>query len=137
MIRIETPDFMSAADTAHEDRAFTVFSVRGNLTVDRVPAVETFFLRAIASGRRDFVLDGDGLTYVSSTGFGLLLHVCNLLRDRGGDLKLANLSPAVGRSLRLLSLSRYLDVWPKTQDALCAFERAVARFQPSTAALAA
>ncbi len=133
----EMPEGMTARDVTFNGSEFTVTSVAGNLIADRCAKIETAFLRLLSQGRTRVVLDGEALTYVSSTGFGLILHVSQLLRDRGGDLKLANVSPAVARSLRILNLGRFLDAWPSLEDAYFAFQRDAARRTPAPALVAA
>jgi len=76
--------------------------------------------RLAADGGRYLVLDMAGITYMDSTGLGLLLSIYATIRNQGGDLKLLNVSPRVQE---LLKITRLLHVFEIFDDE----DRAVAK----------
>ena len=112
---------------AHEGLVFDVLHLGGHLVEQRAEEIGPALRTLATCGTGRVVLDGSRMSYASSTGFALLLELRSKLRERGGELKLANLSPAVARSIRLLGLSAHFDVFPTREAAYFSYHRADAR----------
>ena len=87
----------------------TLLALKGRLVYDDGDAV----LRArvndlVAQGRLKIVLDLHDVTALDSCGVGELVARFVSVRQRGGDIKLMNLSQ---RSHRVMEISRLLDVF--------------------------
>ncbi len=54
-------------------------------------------------GQKNVVVDLGGVDYISSSGFTLLISGLKSMREKGGDLKLANIS---GKAKELLSTTK-------------------------------
>lgn len=112
------------------------------LTIDAIPSPSALLLRLsgtldsetadlfdrtitdeMKAGRRSFVIDLQGLTYVSSAGIGVLVGCLNQLRDdpSPGDLRLSSVSPKIQRILEMLSLFDLFASFPSAEDALRSF----------------
>lgn len=66
----------------------------------------------LASGALTIVIDMQHVTFVDSTGLGVLVGAVRRLRERGGDLVLSAPSPAV---LRAIEVSGLGDVFTTTR----------------------
>jgi anti-anti-sigma factor len=62
------------------------------------------------------------IEYIDSSGIGAILKFMKELRDRGGDLKLCNLQPAVLRIFELVGMPRLIEIYPDRQEALISFQ---------------
>lgn len=56
------------------------------------------------------VLNLQGVTFLSSSGIGVLLALNEDLRDRGATLRIAAASPVARMAITLLNLERYLSL---------------------------
>lgn len=58
----------------------------------------------------DVVLDLENLTFMDSSGIGVLLGRLRILQSRGGTLSVKNMQPPVEKLFRLSGLQRVIDV---------------------------
>jgi anti-sigma B factor antagonist len=70
------------------------------------------------------VLDLAGVTYIDSSGVGMLAAKLKTLREKGGDLKLLNLNP---RAESLLGMLKLLIVFERFEDEAMAVRSFAAR----------
>ena len=71
--------------------------------------------------RLQVVLDLGPLRFIDSSGLGAMLSCLRQLREKGGELKLCQLSPPVRAAFELVRLHRILDIYPSRADAIRAF----------------
>jgi anti-anti-sigma factor len=92
----------------------TVLDLKGRLVLEDGDAV----LRArinelLEHGRSKVVLNLKDVTYIDSCGVGVLIAKLVSMRNKGGDLRLLNLTE---RSRRLLEISQLLNVFAIYQN---------------------
>lgn len=92
----------------------TVVTLAGELDLAVVPALRRDLIGSATATRRDIVVDLRQVTFMDCSTIGVLVALNNHVRNTGGSLQLAGVSP---RSLRLLALCRLLSVLP-VHDAL-------------------
>ncbi|GEM_PF-1772952 len=66
------------------------------------------------------VLDASEAHHISSIGFGALLAATVDLRDRSGDLRIANLPPSLQRVLTL-AFADFFQTFSSTRDAIASY----------------
>ncbi len=69
-------------------------------------------LDEVTQGSRQFRVDFRETAYIDSSGLGVLVSVAKTIRDRGGDIRLANLNP----DLRTLFALTKLDTLFRFED---------------------
>jgi anti-sigma B factor antagonist len=107
------------------DGISTVVTPRGDLDVLTAATLRTAISDAIDGGHAHLVLDASGITFMDSTGIGVL--VIALRRSRASDGSFA-IAGAHGRTLRTLSLTgldRVFDMYDTVEDAQAALARLV------------
>jgi anti-sigma B factor antagonist len=67
--------------------------------------------RLTSDGGRFFVLNLSGVTYVDSSGLGLLLSIYATIRNQGGDLKLVNVNTRIHELLKTTKLLQVFDIF--------------------------
>jgi anti-sigma B factor antagonist len=72
------------------------------------------------------VVDLAGVDYVSSAGWGIFIGEIREIREQGGDLKLAGMSPDVHEVFELLEFQNILEAYPTAAQAVERFERELA-----------
>lgn len=61
-------------------------------------------------GVTDLVLDLENLTFMDSSGIGVLLGRLRILQSRGGTLSVQNMQPSVEKLFRLSGLQRVIGI---------------------------
>jgi anti-sigma B factor antagonist len=79
-------------------------------------------IEANTADRTRVVLDLHNLRFVDSAGLGAILSILRRLGERGGTLKIAEVSRPVEQLFNLVRLPRIIDMYPRTQDAVRAFK---------------
>ena len=107
------------------------FDERGGVTVVRVqedkltyPVLLPFFSevrRRVEGGARRLLLDLAAVRYLDSASVGCLMDVHQLLRERGGSLRLAGLLPWVETMIKMTGVQKIVPLHPDEDDALSAF----------------
>ena len=96
--------------SARDGRAWTVVRVVGELDMDTSPQLQDFLQEVADAGARQVVLDYTDVTFMDSSGLGLLVVWYKTLRDRGGRLSLAAVRRNVRTVLTMSAVDRVIDV---------------------------
>ena len=75
----------------------------------------------VEGGATRLVVDLSAVEYTSSAGLRALLATLKLARQKGGDLRLAAVRPAVFRVLELSGFTSILKLYPDVDAALASF----------------
>jgi anti-sigma B factor antagonist len=78
--------------------------------------------KLIGEGKKNVVLDLDGVTILNSSGFGILISSYTTVKNGGGDLRLAKISPSINGLLSMTKLNQIFKQYPSVEDALKSFE---------------
>ena len=76
--------------------------------------------RLTAEGARSFVFNLAGVSYMDSSGLGLLLSIYATIRAQGGDVKLANIGDRVKDLLKMTKLTEVFQIFEDENPALAA-----------------
>ena len=93
----------------HETSTMLVARVRGVLDATTVPELLKFLAPHRSRGRH-VVLNLTDVTFIASSGVGVLLALDEELRSERASLRLAQLSPGVDSVLQLLNLDQFLNI---------------------------
>lgn len=74
-----------------------------------------------SNGRKNFLLNLAGVDHIDSDGMGELVRCYSIVRQRGGELKLMQLTQRVATLLELTRLNTLFDIYREEQAALRAF----------------
>ena len=78
-------------------------------------------IRSLLSESRDIVLHVGDVTFIDSSGLGMLVRLLASARAVGGDLKLCNIPREVDHTLRITNLNRLFDIHESELEAISAF----------------
>lgn len=107
-------------DVGREDDV-TVIAVAGELVVDTRDRLRETVTDRIAAGDRKFVVDFDATSYIDSSGLGLLVSLATLVRDEGGELRLAGLGDDLRTLFELTRLDTLFHIADDRGQALADF----------------
>jgi anti-anti-sigma factor len=102
-----------------EQTSGVVFHLGGRVMYERDAITFREELEAkLLKGELRIVLDLSGVTAMSSTGLGILIAAHRSVKDYGGTLKLADLSPKVRSIMETTRLISIFDVYKNIAEAL-------------------
>jgi len=100
----------------------TVISLTGRVALGQGSSeVRSLVHRYVGEGRRKFLLDMAGVTYIDSSGLGELVGAMTTVRSAKGAMKLTRISPRVSELLRMTHLDKVFEVKPDEAEAIASF----------------
>jgi anti-sigma B factor antagonist len=78
--------------------------------------------RLIDEGKKNVVVDLGGVTFVSSSGIGILISGYTTMTNSGGNLKIANTSDKVRGLLSITKLDSIFEHYTTVEEALKSYE---------------
>ena len=100
-------DFAVASKVA--DGEATV-SVRGEVDVYTAPQLRECLYGVVVDGNRRVVLDLSAMSFIDSTGLGVIVGTLKRLREGGGDLVLRSPSRSTRKVLEITGLTRIMEI---------------------------
>ncbi|MGO8732752.1 MAG: STAS domain-containing protein [Terriglobia bacterium] len=95
--------------SSRKEGSATVVQVSGRLDADAAPGFELSCVQLVRGAEKVIVLDLGGVQYISSSGLRSLLVIGKYQQQRGGVLRLANLTPTVAQ---LFEQSNFQSLFP-------------------------
>jgi anti-sigma B factor antagonist len=105
---------------AYQDIA--LIRVRGYVDTTTSPELQRLLLQTIEEGICQFVVDLAFVNYVSSAGWGVFVGEIRGLRERGGDLKIVQMTPDVIEVFEMLEFNRILQSYDSLEEAIDDYE---------------
>lgn len=97
--------------SARAGRTCTVVRVAGELDMDTRAELEDCLQEVVDAGARQVVLDYTDVTFMDSSGLGLLVSWVKTLNARGGRLCLAAVQQPVQTLLTISAVDRVIDLY--------------------------
>lgn len=108
-------------DFDHQGRV-TILRPHGDIRVGEGDvALRKSFESHLEEGQRLFVLNLKGVRFIDSAGLGELVASLKRVREKEGDLKLAEVNKRVSDALVVTQLVKILDVYATESEAVSAF----------------
>ena len=101
------PDFEVTATMT--DRKATV-TVRGEVDVYTAPQLRDRLYNVLADGAEAVILDLAGMSFIDSTGLGVIVGTLKRLRESGGDLTLRAPTRSTRKVLEITGLNRIIEI---------------------------
>lgn len=107
---------ITRADHGHR----TVVHLGGEIDVYTAPLVREKLDEQIHAGRIDLVVDLSDVTFLDSTGLGVLVGRLKLTRTRGGSLRLVGTADRVLKVFSITGLDKVFEIHDTLEAALAA-----------------
>lgn len=107
---------LAITTSEHDDR--TVVHVGGEIDVYTAPTLRQRLDERIQSGRHHLVVDLGDVTFMDSTGLGVLVGRLKLVRSYGGSLRLVCTNRRVLKVFAITGLDRVFDIDDTVDEAL-------------------
>ncbi len=125
--KLKTPKNLAAARTAGLetgtpvrplDKGYWEVIPNGRLESNTAPGLQTVLNGQIESGRVRLVVNMSDVTYISTSGLKVLVNTWRRARERGGDVKLAGLTPHVLEVFETVGFDQLFGIYHTVDDAL-------------------
>lgn len=104
----------------------SILRLEGYVDAHTFTEFEEELTQLVESGKYHLLLDLERLTYINSTGLGLLMATFRQVRQHGGDLVIAKMSDKITNIFNLLGFSRLISTYPTEEEALAKFQQPAA-----------
>jgi anti-sigma B factor antagonist len=122
-----------AVEHRKERDDLTVVKISGEIDVFTSPRLREMLLDIIENGGLHLVVDLGDVTFLDSTGLGVLVGIYHRLRARGGSMAFMGVNDRVRRVFHVTQLTKIFVLHRTLEDAIAAYETAGAAQQPGTA----
>jgi anti-sigma B factor antagonist len=113
--------------TEREIGDVTIITLNGRLVLDDGDLMFRDRVNAlVAKGRKKIVVSLRDVTYIDSCGVGVLIAKLVSVRNKGGDLKLVQLSPRSHRVFDICRLTNVFEAYESEDEAVASFARGTA-----------
>lgn len=96
----------------------TIIEVAGQLIVGNRQALKDRVIEELDDGARKFLVDFEETGYIDSSGLGVLVSLSKKIREKGGELRLANLNEDLRTLFELTKLDTLFQVAESREQAL-------------------
>jgi anti-sigma B factor antagonist len=95
-----------------------VLTLSGEVDIYSSPALRNALATASAEGFSMIVVDLNGVSFIDSSGLGVLVGALRRAREAGGDLKVVSAQEFVGRIMRITGLDHVFALHATLEEAL-------------------
>lgn len=86
------------------------------MDMDGVDDVRVFMRTLAAGGVKKIAVDMEKLTFIDSSGISVLIEAAKLLRQKGGDIVLFNVSSPIKTIFQPVRLTRFISCFESESD---------------------
>ncbi len=109
---------------ADQSGEIMVVELGGHVDQSNSYQLEKLFDNIIESGCYRVIVDFSKVYYMSSAGWGVFVGEIKRFRDKGGDIKLANMNPDIYEVYQMLEFYHILEDYPTVEAAAASFKKA-------------
>ncbi len=99
-----------------------LLKISGFVDTTTSPGLQKTITSLIEEGNYQFLVDMTDVQYVSSAGWGVFVGEIRGLREKSGDLKIANMIPEVVEVFEMLEFNRIISGYDSVEEAIDDFE---------------
>ncbi len=93
-----------------------VLSFSGEIDLHTAPEMKKTIYETLDQGARDIILDLGGLSFMDSSGLGVLVGTLKRVRSAGGSVSLVCCRDSVLKVLRLTGLDQVFPIYPSLEE---------------------
>lgn len=95
-----------------------ILEIEGEVDAEHSAQLKKAIVKAREDYAKHFILDLSGVSFIDSTGLGVLISLMRHLNENGGKLKLAGLQDEVRSIFEITRLYKVFDLCPSAEEAL-------------------
>jgi anti-sigma B factor antagonist len=93
-----------------QEGLWTVVEADGEIDLAAAPSLRERLIALINDGRQQLVVDLDGVSFLDSTGLGVLVGALKRVRTTGGELRLVVTAPRIRKVFEVTRLDLAFDI---------------------------
>jgi anti-sigma B factor antagonist len=113
--------FSIKIDYYSQDNSIVIVKLSGYVDQSNSHQIEKVISDLLQSNKQKFIFDLNQLIYMSSAGWGIFVGEIKTVRDAGGDIKVASMSPEVYDVFQVLEFYHILEDYSTVEDAIGSF----------------
>jgi anti-sigma B factor antagonist len=102
----------------HHVNDWTIVEIHGEADVYTVPRIREHLFDRIREGRHRIILDMLGVSFIDSTGLGLLVGIRKRMHPDEGELKLVSTNPSIRRIFKITGLHAVFRIYDSVEAAM-------------------
>ncbi len=111
---------MDLSVSSSEQGGVTIVHVAGEIDVYTAPLLREVLDKQIAEGRTDLVVDLEKVTFMDSTGLGVLVGRLKLVRGQNGSLRIVSAEERILKVFSITGLDKVFHIHPSIDEATAA-----------------
>lgn len=108
---------MDLSVSSSERGDVTVVHVAGEIDVYTAPLLREVLDKQIAAGRTKLVVDLEQVTFMDSTGLGVLVGRLKLVRGQNGSLRIVSAQDRILKVFKITGLDKVFHIYPTVDEA--------------------
>ncbi|MDA8300756.1 MAG: STAS domain-containing protein [Actinomycetota bacterium] len=96
---------------------YTVLAVKGEVDVYTAPRLREKLVELVSQGKRQVVVDLEGVEFLDSTGLGVLVGGLKRLRSHDGDLSLVCTQQRILKVFEITGLTHVFSIFASADEA--------------------
>ena len=108
---------MDLSVSSTEQGSLTIVHVAGEIDVYTAPLLREVLDKQVAAGRIDLVVDLEKVTFMDSTGLGVLVGRLKLVRGQNGSLRIVSNQDRILKVFKITGLDKVFHIYPTVEEA--------------------
>ncbi len=103
------------------EKQILVIDITGEIDLYNAPEIKKQIRGQMDAGRRNIIINLDRVSYIDSSGIGVLISSLSQIKKTGGGLKIINVYGAVRKVFELTKLTGFFDIFDSEEEAVKSF----------------
>ncbi|MBF0545331.1 MAG: STAS domain-containing protein [Candidatus Riflebacteria bacterium] len=100
-----------------KERGFLILTLFVDINVENSILLDTYFQQAIDDNEMNIIVNFSNISYVGSSGIGVLARRFRQLREKNGTVILAGCNDSIRRIFELINFQSFFKIFSKLEDA--------------------
>jgi anti-sigma B factor antagonist len=107
--------------TIRESNDVVIMDINGEIDLYNVPDIKETIKAQMEGSKTNIIINLDKVSYIDSSGIGVLISSLSNLKKAGGSLKIINVYASVRKVFELTKLTSFFDIYDSEQEALASY----------------
>ncbi|MBM9591290.1 STAS domain-containing protein [Leptospira sp. 201903075] len=108
--------------TEFKSNGIVVLKLFGNLDMLNAGILKERIKESASQEEHRFIFDLEGVSFIDSSGFGLIMSLNDKLSELGGGLRIVNVSKTIRQIFRISKISSVIQIFESTEEAINSFK---------------
>lgn len=104
-----------------EKNGIVILDINGEIDLYNAPDIKDNIKVLIDEGKRQIIINLEKVSYIDSSGIGVLISSLSNLKKVGGALKIINVYASVKKVFELTKLTSFFDIFDGEDEAIASF----------------